>query len=173
MKKTIVVLAVILLVGITVVYAQQYPGAAGGQQGWQYCPYCGQPLGQGGYGMGPGMMGGYGMGPSMMGRGGMMGGYGMGPGMMGGYGMGHGMMGGYGMGPGMMGPGYYQQNEACQKFLDETAGMRKDLHSKRYEYFEAVRNPKTTPETVANLEKELRDLQGKIYEKAPQGCWGQ
>jgi len=120
------------------------PGMMGGrQQGWNYCPYCGQPLGQGGYRMGPGMIG----------RGGMMGG---------GY--------GYHMGPGMMGPGYYQQNEACQKFLDETTGMRKDLHNKRYEYFEAIRNPKTTPETAAKLEKELRDLQANIYSKAPQGC---
>lgn len=111
-----------------------------------------------------------------MGRG-FGGGYGMmGPGMMhgGGYGMGPGMMGGgYGMGPGMMGPGYYQQNEACQKFLDDTAGTRKELNMKRYEYFEAIRNPKTTPETVAKLEKELRDIQEKVYSKAPQGCWAQ
>jgi Spy/CpxP family protein refolding chaperone len=60
--------------------------------------------GQGGYGMGPGMMGDYGQGP-----GGGYGpgyGYGMGPGMMGGYGPGGGGYGpGYGMGPGMMGPG--------------------------------------------------------------------
>jgi len=160
--------SVVLLVAV-LAYAQG-PGMMGGGQGWNYCPYCGQNLGQGGgYGMmGPGMMGGgYGMGPGMMGRGMMGGGYGMGPGMMGG-----GMMGGgYGMGPGMMGPGYSQQNEACQKFFDDTAGMRKDLHTKRYEYFETIRNPKTTPETVAKLEKDLRELQEKIYEKAPQGCW--
>jgi len=93
--------------------------------------------------------------------------YAQGPGMMGpGY-------GGYGMGPGMMGPGYSQQNEACQKFMDESAGLRKDLHTKRYEYFETIRNPKTTPETAAKLEKELRDLQDKIYSKSPQGCWVQ
>jgi hypothetical protein len=89
-------------------------------------------------------------------------GYGMGPGMMG---------GGYGMGPGMMGPGYYQQNEACQKFFDETSGTRKDLHNKRFEYSEAVRNPKSTPESVAKLGKEIRELQEKIHSKAPQGCW--
>jgi mono/diheme cytochrome c family protein len=101
------------------------PGMMGGrQQGWNYCPYCGQPLGQGGYGMGPGKMG----------------------------------------------PGYYQQNEACQKFLDETAGTRKDLHNKRFEYFETIRNPKTTSETAAKLEKEFRDLHEKIYANAPQGC---
>lgn len=92
-----------------------------------------------------------------------MGGYSMGPGMMHGY-------GGHGMGPGMMGPGYYQQSEACQKFLDENAGLRKELNNKRFEYFEAVRNPKTTPDAAAKLEKELRELQEKIYAKAPQGC---
>ena len=103
-----------------------------------------------------------------------------GPGMMGpGYGY-----GGYGMGPGMMGPGYgyggyrdygprqgYMQNEECQKFLDSTAKERRELHDKRYEYFEAVRNPKTTPNSIANLEKEIRQLQDKIYSEAPQGCW--
>jgi len=152
MKKIIVLLAIALAMSlISVAYAQGPGMMRGGQQGWNYCPYCGQYLGQGGYGMGPSMMGpGYG-------------GYGMGPGMMRGY-------GGYGMGPGMMGPGYYQQNEACQKFMEDSAGLRKDLHNKRFEYFEAIRNPKTTPETVAKLEKEIRDLQEKIYSKAPQGC---
>ncbi|MEW6003172.1 MAG: hypothetical protein AB1638_11065, partial [Nitrospirota bacterium] len=120
----------------------------GGQGGW-YCPYCGQW--QGGYGMGPGMMGGGMMGPGMMG-GGMMGH------------MGRGMMG-----PGMMGPGYYGQPEECQKFLDETSGLRKELYNKRYEYFEAYRNPKTSPETIVKLEKEIRDLQEKIYAMAPRG----
>ena len=124
------------------------PGTMGGQQDWQYCPYCGRPLGPGGYGMGPGMMHGYGRG-----------GYGMGPGMMwGGYGRGH---------------GNWQQSEECQKFLDENAGLRKELNNKRFEYFEAVRNPKTTAESAAKLEKELRDLQEKLYSKAPQGCWMQ
>ncbi len=149
MKRMIICLAFLSVFAVLAISYAQGPGMMwGGQQGWQYCPYCGQPLGQGGYGMGPGMMG-----P----------GYGMGPGMMRGY-------GGYGMGPGMMGPRYYQQNEACQKFMDESTGLRKDLHNKRFEYFEAIRNPKTDPETVAKLEKEIRDLQEKIYSKAPQGC---
>ena len=34
-----------------------------------------------------------------------------------------------------------------------------------------LRNPKTTPETVAKLEKEIREAQQEIYPKAPQGCW--
>jgi mono/diheme cytochrome c family protein len=109
-----------------------------------------------------------------MGRGhGMMGGsHGMmggGHGMMGG---GHGMMGG---GYGMMGGGYgmmggYYQSEECQKILDETAELRKELYNKRFEYSEAYRNPKTTAETIVQLEREIYDLQKKIYAKAPLGC---
>lgn len=86
------------------------------------------------------------------------------------YAQGPGMMGGGMMGQGMMGPGYYQSEE-CQKSLDETAALRKELYNKRYEYFEAYRNPKTSPETVVKLEKEIREIQQKIYAKTPQGCW--
>ena len=101
-------------------------------------------------------------------------GYGMGPGMMGGYGgygpgYGPGMMGGYGPGP--RGYGQGGQNEVCQKFLDDTAGLRKELHNKRYEYSEALRNPKATSESIASEEKAIRELQEKIYAKNPQGCW--
>jgi peptidoglycan hydrolase CwlO-like protein len=94
----------------------------------------------------------------MMGRG-MMGG-----GMMGGCGMmGGGMMGGYGMGPGMWGYGY--QQKAFQKFLDETKDLRKELHNLKFEYFEAVRNPDSRPEDIDKLEKEMKELQKKIFEK--------
>jgi len=96
----------------------------------------------------------------------------MGPGMMRGYEMGPGMMGGggYGMGPGMMGPGSFDYSPECQKFYDETAGLRKELHDKRFEYFEALRNPKTTGETAAKIENEIRELQDTIYVRAPLGC---
>jgi hypothetical protein len=77
-------------------------------------------------------------------------------------------MGGYG-GCGT-GPGY-GQSEDCQKFLDETTGMRKELYNKRFEYTEAVRNPRTSSETTAKLGKEIRELQEKIFKNAPQGCW--
>ena len=92
--------------------------------------------------------------PHMMG-GGMMG-YGMGPGMMHGMGM---------MGQGMMG---YCNKEEFNKFLDETIDSRKELHNKRFEYSEALRNPKTKPETITNYENEIHELQKKIYEKSPQ-----
>jgi hypothetical protein len=137
------------------------------------------------YAQGPGMMGGYGygpgMGPGMMGPGmmgpGWRGGYGMGPGMWGGgYGMGPGMMGGgYGYGQGM-GPGWgrnygYGQSEECQKYFNETAGMRKELNDKRFNYFEALRNPKTKPEEAGKLEKEIWELHQKIASKVPAACW--
>jgi mono/diheme cytochrome c family protein len=78
--------------------------------------------------------------------------------------------GGYGMGPGMMGPGYYGYSPECQKFYDETLDLRKELNNKRFEYFEALRNPKTTGEDVAKLEREMNGLQNKIYSKAPFEC---
>jgi hypothetical protein len=152
MKKTSIVLTFIAILAVVgLVYADDPDSLSG----YNYCPYCGGYLGsQGGYGMGPGMMGGYGRGY----------------GMMGGYGMGPGMMGGYGMGRGMMGRGYQSQSPECQKFYDETAGLRKELNNKRFEYFEAARNPKTTGEALAKMEKEVRDLQDKIYAKGPIGC---
>ena len=152
---------------------------------------CSQKMGSGMMGsgmMGCGMMGhgmmGSGMGHGMMGRGmmgrGMMGsgmmGCGMGSGMMGRGMMGCGMMGrgmmGCGMGSGMMGSGMAgcgmmgYNAESYQKFLDETAGLRKELHNKKFEYFEAIRNPKTKTGTITKLEKEIQELQTSIYEKS-------
>ena len=122
-----------------------------GPQGGGYGMGAGIMGGCGGYGMGPGMMGGYGPG---------YGGYGMGPGMMGNY-------GGYGMGPRR---GGYYGNTECRKFLDATAGLRKELSDKRFEYSEAYRNPKKNQETILKLEGEIAELQNKINEKAPLGC---
>jgi len=92
----------------------------------------------------------------------------------GGYGMGPGHGGGYGMGPGMMqgSRGYRQPpSEACQKFLNETAGLRKELYMKRYDYREALNDPKAKPETLSKLEKEMLDLRQKIRDKNPSVCW--
>jgi hypothetical protein len=169
-----IILITLLIAGLTAAYsfAQMGQGMMGSQSQQQPAE---NPYGGGYYPcpqmMGPGMMGGYGMGPDMMGPG-MMGGYGMGPGMMGGYGMGPGMMG-----RGMMGYGYrsygsnpqeYQKyQEEYQKYLNQTVDLRKKLHDKRFEYFEAMRNPDTKRDTLMRLEKEIRDLQWDIYEKAP------
>ena len=92
----------------------------------------------------------------------------------GGYGAGPGYGGGWGTGPGMTRGwrGYRQPpNEACQKFLDETAGLRRELYMKRYDYREAVNDPKTKPETLSKIEKEILDLQQKIRDKNPSACW--
>ncbi|OHE57008.1 MAG: hypothetical protein A2Z47_01985 [Thermodesulfovibrio sp. RBG_19FT_COMBO_42_12] len=112
MKKTLLALVVILIVGIAVAYAQN-PGMMGGQ-GWNYCPYCGQSMGQG-------MMGG-----GMMGRG-MMGGCGM----MGGQGM-------MGPGYGQQQPQQYQlpQYQQPQKPLEE-----KDAKEILENYIKNIKNP--------------------------------
>jgi hypothetical protein len=54
-----------------------------------------------------------------------------------------------------------------QKFLDETSLLRKDLHNKRFAYFEAQRNPETSVESITNLEKEIFALQDQIHKNAP------
>lgn len=148
MKKVVV-----LVIFVTIFAAFDFLRAEeiGSSQGFSYCPYCGSYMGpQGGYGMGPGVM-----------RQGMVG-----RGMMGGQGMGLGMMG-----HGMTGRGFYAQSPECQKFFDETVGLRRELHNKRFEFFEAARNPKTTGEALAKIEKEVRELEEKIFAKGPIGCW--
>ncbi len=144
----------------------------------------------GGYGgMGPGMMGYYGgsgygyggMGPGMMGYYGGSGyGYGgMGPGMMGyyggnGYGYGCPAYGAYGYGHSGYGPygwnGYQNgwNNEKYQKFLNDTEGLRRQLNDKGFEYQEALRNPNSTKESLAQIQKDINKLQAEINEKAQQ-----
>ena len=98
------------------------------------------------------------------------------------YAHGPGRGGGQMMGPGygMMGPGYGGQMMGPgargyapdQKFLEETADLRKDLHNKKFEYFEARRNPETNEEAMKKLEKDIYDLQTKLREKAPSRVYG-
>jgi hypothetical protein len=113
------------------------------------------------------MAGGYSMGP------GMMGGYGRGRYGMTGYGMGrYGMMGGYGMGPGMMGPGYsYGSEKGCDKFYNETKNLRKEYYNEKFEYFERIRNPKTTMGEASKLRDQLLELRDNINERNPNNCW--
>lgn len=61
---------------------------------------------------------------------------------------------------------------ADKKFFDETADLRKELHEKRFEYFEASRGPYPDKEQLTNLEKEIYDLQTKIREKSPRTAYG-
>jgi hypothetical protein len=97
---------------------------------------------------------------SGQGYGGHMGGQGYGGHMMGQAYGGH-MMGGYGSGYG-----------TDQKFLDETTDLRKELHNKRFEYSEATRDPKTTTDTLAGLEKEIYELQAQLHKNAPGTAYG-
>ncbi len=59
-----------------------------------------------------------------------------------------------------------------QRFLDETAGLRRNLHDRRFEYFETQRNPDTTNEILVSLEKEITELQEKLHEDAPRTAYG-
>lgn len=94
-----------------------------------------------------------------------------GPGTCGGPGYGR-----MGYGRGMMGPGYGMPGpgrfEGDEEFLNETADLRKQLHDKRFEYFEKARDSKTDEETLANLEKEIDELRDQIREKAPRSAYG-
>ena len=102
---------------------------------------------------------------NMMGYGGHMGGgYGMmGPNMMGGN-FGN---GGYGA---CTGPGWNSQNswnsEKHQKFLKDSVELRKEMNEKRFEYWEAQRNPDTTKEQFSKLEKDMTDIHTKLGEIA-------
>jgi hypothetical protein len=109
--------------------------------------------------MGQGMMGWGGCG--MMGQG-MMGGGMMGHHQMMHGGMGQGMMGGM-MGPGMM-QGYDEKD--YQKYLDDTRELRRKMHGKKFEYSEALRNAETKPETMKRLQKEMWEIQKKLYDRA-------
>ena len=83
------------------------------------------------------------------------------------------------MGPGygshMMGQGFSgsmmgwggRNSGPDQEFLEETRELRREMHNKRFEYFEASRNPDTTRGDLVKLEKEIGELQEKMYEKSP------
>ncbi len=75
-----------------------------------------------------------------------------------------------GQGGHMMGQGGFGYGNN-QKFLNETAELRKELHDKKFDYFEAVRNPDTTTETITKLEREAYELQKKINEKMPRTAY--
>lgn len=160
-------------------YGYQQPG------GWNYCPNCGNYMGQGrGYGMDQG--GGYGMGQGRgygmgQGRGYGMGqgrGYGMGPGMMGGmmgqgHGMGPGMMGrGDGMGPGMMGPqggSQYGPQSGPQYQQPSRAMEEKDVKLMLENYLKSTRNPNLKlgkiQEKDSVFEAEILTKDGSLVDK--------
>jgi len=86
----------------------------------------------------------------------------MGPGMMGGG------WGNWGMGcNGMMGGTMMQRMTPDQQqvFMDQTVDLRKQMMEKRFAYMEAMRNPTTTPQDLAKVEKEMLGLRAKMMEK--------
>lgn len=91
----------------------------------------------------------------------------MGPGA--GYGYGH--MMGYGYGPMMGYGGYgpmtgYGHGPEGEKFLKETADVRRELHQKRFEYSEALRTG--DERKAAETSKDIETLVGQLREKAPE-----
>ncbi|MBI4826280.1 MAG: hypothetical protein HY807_07645 [Nitrospirae bacterium] len=93
--------------------------------------------------------------------------YAHGPGSRGGHMMGQGFNGGDMMGRGCGGGQCGGENEESRKFLDETYSLRKEMHDKKFEYREALRNPDTTVATITKLEREIQSLKETIREKAP------
>jgi len=109
---------------------------------------------------GMGGFGGHMMGSGMMGTNSMMG-----QGMMGSSGSG----GGYGDCPGAAWFGKDGlTSESHQNFLKDTVVERKEMNAKRFDYMEAQRTSETSPEQLAELEKEMIDLRTKLQKKAEQ-----
>lgn len=98
--------------------------------------------------MGQGMMGGRGM--MMQGRHGCM--------EMMGSGMGHGMMTGRMMSR--------MSSENQQRFMDDTVELRKEMHSLRFAYMEAMRNPDTRLAELADMEQQMLDIRKDMLRKA-------
>ena len=108
------------------------------------------------------------MGFGMQGGGGMMN-----RGMMGSGTQGGGMMGGNqgnwnGMGcNGMMGGAMMNQMTPGQQqaFLDQTTDQRKKMMELRFDYQDAMRNTKTTPQELAKIEKQMLELRTQMMGK--------
>lgn len=151
MRQVFITIAIIIAFSVTYGYAMMHEGGhmkGETQQGQAASPGYGM-MGQGGHMQGYGS-GGYGM----MGQG--YGGHMMGGDMMGSGCGGH-MMGG------MLG---YGTAEEQQKFLNDTTELRREMHNKKFEYSEAMRNPDTKRATLFKLKKELLEIKVKMYEKA-------
>ena len=63
-----------------------------------------------------------------------------------------------------------QQVGQCTKFLDKTAGLRKDFGIKRQEYWGLKGDPKARPEDLAKRQEEVRALWKIIQDQNPGNC---
>ncbi|MBW1635093.1 MAG: hypothetical protein JRC87_05570 [Deltaproteobacteria bacterium] len=87
--------------------------------------------------------------------------------------MGSGMMGGKqgnwsGMGcNGMMGGAMMNQMTPGQQqtYMDQTSDLRKQMMDLRFDYRDAMRNPKTTPQELAKIEKQMLELRSQMIGK--------
>lgn len=64
------------------------------------------------------------------------------------------------------------QSPDIKSFLDKTAALRKELVLKRFECFEAFRNPKTTPARLEMLKSQMKALEKKIESEIPHSSAG-
>ena len=62
------------------------------------------------------------------------------------------------------------QTPEIKSFLDRTVTLRRDLVLKRFEYFEAFRNPKTTPARLRRLKDEMMALAKRIDKQMHQAA---
>lgn len=61
-------------------------------------------------------------------------------------------------------------SKACDKFLDETARLRREFDLKRHDYWEIKRDPKAKPEDLAKRQDDIRALFKNIQDRNPENC---
>jgi len=68
---------------------------------------------------------------------------------------------------GMMGGVLMKKMSEAQrkKFLDDTVSLRRQMVGKRFDFMEALRNPATTPEDLAKIEKDMLKIRIQMLDK--------
>jgi hypothetical protein len=61
-------------------------------------------------------------------------------------------------------------SEACVRFFDKTAGLRKQFELRRSDYWELKRDPKAKPDDLAKRQEEIRVLFKDIQSENPENC---
>lgn len=65
----------------------------------------------------------------------------------------------------------FQMYPECTRFLDDTVDRRRELHLKRFEWFEAARKAETAANAM-RLEAEMRQLGFELNQRSPVTCRG-
>ncbi|GAB4389717.1 MAG: hypothetical protein Kow0025_16820 [Thermodesulfovibrionales bacterium] len=78
---------------------------------------------------------------------------------------------GWGPGAGLLGVpyGWYPQ---CADFLEESAGLRRELAAASFDYGEELRKDRPSAERLAELEVRMIELRERIMDMAPLECGG-